>query len=44
MSDDWHCDECGSSLATDRDHGWVCLTCEEPREGPTRDCPEVADE
>lgn len=36
-SDDRHCDECGDRLATDADHGWVCLTCKEPREGPTRD-------
>lgn len=35
--DDRHCDECGDQLATDADHGWICLACGEPREGPTRD-------
>lgn len=30
-----HCDECGSRLATDAEHGWVCLTCDKPRVGPT---------
>lgn len=26
------CRECGDRLATDADHGWVCLSCGEPRE------------
>lgn len=25
------CPHCGDQLATDFDHGWVCLTCGEPR-------------
>lgn len=35
VEQDIHCDECGSRLATDAEHGWVCLTCDEPRVGPT---------